>query len=408
VAQWCFVHAADTHLDTPMRGLRTVDPALHQRILSASLDAFDDLVDLAIARDAAFLTIAGDVYDGAQRGARAQLRVRRGAERLAEHGILLLLVHGNHDPVEDGWDGIGSWPDNVTVFPPDEPTSVEVHRDGRLLAVVQGVSYATRREERNLARRFARSDRDVPHVAVLHANVGSNPDHAPYAPASLDDLAATGFDYWALGHVHLRQTLATPSSHGFWAHYPGNLQGRSPKPSERGAKGASVVPVDGGVVGAPELVVLDRVRFAEAAAEIDDGTTLDRLLAALADDAADALAVAEGRIVVLRGRITGAGPLHHQLAREGVLEDLRRALTDQLPTGDAVWASLRDASGPPVEADDVAQAVDVLDQLPVDQEALADAVLEQAARLGDEVPDRDALLAQARRTARALLQETAR
>ena len=44
----------------------------------ASLAAWDNLVELTIARGAAFLLLAGDIYDGPQRGVRAQLRFLRG------------------------------------------------------------------------------------------------------------------------------------------------------------------------------------------------------------------------------------------------------------------------------------------------------------------------------------------
>ena len=69
---------------------------------------------------------------------------------------------------------------------------------------------------------------------VLHANVGQASQHAAYSPCTVDDLAGTGHHYWALGHVHKRQILR---EHGPCIAYPGNLQGRSFKPSEHGPRG---------------------------------------------------------------------------------------------------------------------------------------------------------------------------
>lgn len=104
-----FVHAADLHLDTPFEGIGRVAPQIAEALRDASLNAWDALVRLTIDRDAAFLLLAGDIYDGAERGVRAQLRFVRGLERLAEHRIQTFIVHGNHDPL-DGWSAIRKWP----------------------------------------------------------------------------------------------------------------------------------------------------------------------------------------------------------------------------------------------------------------------------------------------------------
>src|SRR5277367_1737006 len=116
---YSFVHAADLHLDTPFRGVHEVAPFVAAELREASLDAFDAIVTLALERGAAFLLVAGDVYDGAERGLRAQIRFRNGLARLAAAGIPSFVVHGNHDPVATGWSAISSWPEGVTVFPSD-------------------------------------------------------------------------------------------------------------------------------------------------------------------------------------------------------------------------------------------------------------------------------------------------
>ena len=73
-----FIHAADVHLDSPLRGLSRYESAPAESIRNACRRAFENLVALAIERKAAFVVFGGDIYDGAQRGVRAQLRFRRG------------------------------------------------------------------------------------------------------------------------------------------------------------------------------------------------------------------------------------------------------------------------------------------------------------------------------------------
>lgn len=373
VSDWSFVHAADLHLDTPFRGISRIDKDLAKRLQSASLDAFSDLIDLTIDRDAALLVLAGDIYDGAERGIRAQLAVQRGLRRLTEAGVQTFIVAGNHDPL-DGWSAISSWPEGVTEFGHEEPGVVEVSRDGELLAVVTGISYAERAESRNLAGMLKRTDADVAHIGVIHASVGEHPEHSPYAPCSIDDLRRGGMDYWALGHIHKREIVLDGTDGGPWAVYPGNLQGRSPKPSERGAKGASVVSVRGGHITEVEPVALDRARFDEVAVEVDSDDDLGTVNQRLAEGARKAVDRADGRALVLRGVVTGRGSVHADLVRDGVVDELLEALSDEAP-GDppCAWTGLSVHTGPPRDPADAANAKGLLaDLATVVAEAQAD------------------------------------
>lgn len=109
-----FVHASDLHLDSPVEGIaRTLNaPAsIREALRDATLDAFDALVQLCTEREAVFLLLAGDVYDGIDRGLRGQLRFFQGLSKLSDAGIQVFVVHGNHDPVEPGgWTAIREFP----------------------------------------------------------------------------------------------------------------------------------------------------------------------------------------------------------------------------------------------------------------------------------------------------------
>src|SRR5258708_5954174 len=178
---------------------------------------------MAIEREAAFVVIAGDAYDSADRGVRAQLRFLRGVERLGERGIPVFAAHGNHDPL-DGWSAMRRAPDNLVVFGAE---AVEAH------PIARGAD--------TLALRFHRGDAPGLHIGVLHCNVGSQPDYAAYSPCSVADLTAAGMDYWALGHIHQYLRLAEG---GPWIVYPGSLQ--AGKSNEVGPKGAVVGDAAGG------------------------------------------------------------------------------------------------------------------------------------------------------------------
>ncbi len=333
-----FIHAADLHLDTPFEDIRRVAPHVADALRDASLDAWDGLVGLTIEQEAAFLLLAGDIYDGAERGVRAQLRFLRGLERLTQKGIQVFVVHGNHDPL-DGWSAIPRFPDGVKVFG-TEVEAAPVEHGGERLATVYGISYSTRDITENLAVRFRKGPGAGLHIGLLHCNAGNNPQHAPYSPCSLDGLRAAGMDYWALGHIHQHQVMDRDP----WIVYPGNLQGRSPKSSEQGEKGAIVVEVQGHRVQGARFVALDRVRFLTLDVDVSDAEGLPDIGRDLRASAARTRAANPGRGLVLRATLTGRGGAHSDLRRPGaveeLLEDLRGDVEGERPF--LWWESVRD------------------------------------------------------------------
>ncbi|MNK66745.1 putative metallophosphoesterase YhaO [compost metagenome] len=350
-----FIHAADLHLDTPFIGIGQTSPRVAEALQDASLDAFDALIDLTLHEDARFLLLAGDLYDGAQRGIRAQRRFERGLRRLSDRGIRTFIVNGNHDPLS-GWSAIRDWPPWVTSFGSQEVESVAVMDGEERLATVYGISYPQAKVEENLSLRFRRQDAEGLHIGLLHANVEGNAEHAPYSPCTLDDLKRAGMDYWALGHVHTRQILSLAP----WVVYPGNLQGRSPKPSERGAKGAMVVRVTrerhgasgaGFTVQAPRFVPLDRIRFDTLELDLGGIPDVASLQRTLISQAERLQAEHEGRGLVLRGILKGRGEVYSELLHPGrlseILVELRRDGEQRDPL--IAWEDLRNEAASPLD-----------------------------------------------------------
>ncbi|MFT5442658.1 MAG: exonuclease SbcD [Myxococcota bacterium] len=376
--QFCYIHAADLHLDTPFQGLRKTAPDVHAQLLNASLVAWDALVELALERGAQFMLLAGDLYDGAERGVRAQLRFRSGVRKLSAAGIEVFIVHGNHDPLEQGWSAIGEWPEGVTVFPSGQVTSAQVARGGETIATVHGRSYAKRETRENLSIDFRRTSESGLHIGLLHCNVGGAPGHENYSPCSVEDLAAADMDYWALGHVHKHAVIKDGDP---WVVYPGNLQGRSPQPGERGAKGAVVVDVDGARVTNVEHVALDRVRFVEHELDVSgcsDVGELEEQLVACADKQHE---LAGGRGVLLRARLVEASAaLAADLERGDNTAELLTALRDRYQGVEPFlwWDSLRiEAATQPIErrSDDFSASLDELyESLANDPNAIDDLV----------------------------------
>lgn len=353
--RFSFVHAADLHLDSPFRGLGTA--GLADTLRDATLAAFDTVIDRAIAVQAAFVIFAGDLYDGPEYGLRAQVRFLAGLERLAERGIRVFIAHGNHDPKGGRWDLIRRWPEGVFVFQASNPQLVEVRVDGELLARVQGVSYGERQETRNLATKFRPAPDDALHVAVLHTNVGGDPNHGNYAPCSLADLTGRGIGYWALGHVHRHQILSSAPS---WVVYPGCTQGRSFAPGDMGPKGAVVVEVEDGRVLGVTPFETDSARFFEVPLDITPCADIGSLHQLLRSAAIALRADNPRHHLVLRARLTGRSALHEQLRDPGARQDLLMELTiDHANGGSVTWTGILDDSAPPIDLDALRSSEDL-------------------------------------------------
>lgn len=262
-----FLHAADLHLGAPLKSLGShLDPKVAERFRKLVNTAFTRLVDTAIEEEVDFVVLAGDVYDTAERDPGAQRRFLLELRRLVEAGIKVFMVHGNHDPFTREIKN-GLLPEGVTVFPAGKLGQETVTMRNGAEVVVAGISYNKKQETDNLVPTFAAlTGRTI--VGVLHTNVGGNTLHGNYAPSTVADLEASPVHYWALGHIHLRSVNRT--NKGWWA-YPGNLQGRSTKASECGAKGALIVEVEAdGNILEPRFVECAALRFERVEVAVDD------------------------------------------------------------------------------------------------------------------------------------------
>jgi len=354
-----FVHAADLHLDSAFQGIACTDERVAGLLRESTFGAFERTLDLCLERGAEFLLIAGDVYNSEDRSLRAQVRFRDGLKLLSDCGVSTFVVHGNHDPL-DGWSAVLRWPERVHIFGGQGVESVQVEKEGKRIARIHGISYPTREVRSNLAREFRREDRQCFDIALLHCNLGGNPDHEPYAPCTEDDLVSADMNYWALGHQHTREVVS-PEKPAIV--YPGTSQGCSIK--EPGAHGCYLVEV--GADGHPSLtfVAVDTVRWfyetLPAEGIGDEGELVER-----ADDLCRSLGErAEGRPVVCRIRLTGRGALHRLLSDPAFVEDLLRTVRDRQGGSDpSVWVeAIESSTSSPVDLDGRRDGQDFLGSL---------------------------------------------
>jgi exonuclease SbcD len=322
-----FVHAADIHLDSPLRGLEGYEGAPIEEIRGATRRAFEHLIQLAIDEEVAFVLLAGDLYDGDWKDYNTGLFFTGQMARLQDAGIRAYVVAGNHDAASQITKTLRP-PANVHIFPTRAPETVLLEELG---VAIHGQGFPTRAVADDLARRYPLADPDLFNIGILHTSLDGRPGHEVYAPCTLDGLRSRGYQYWALGHVHNREVVAEEP----WVVFPGNTQGRHSR--EPGSKGCSLVTVEADRVESVEHHALDVVRWSACSVDVADAKTLDEVYDRVGHALAGEVGEAEGRLVAVRLRLEGACPVHTKLraARERVTNECR-SLAGIVGSGD-LW-----------------------------------------------------------------------
>lgn len=341
-----YIHAADLHLDAAFKGLsrEAADPDMAKRLHQATFTALERLVDMCVAEKPDFLVIAGDIYNQEDRSIKAQLCLRDACKRLGSCGIQVFLAHGNHDPLPSRLQTL-NWPDNVVIFG-DGVESWPVLREGKLVAVVHGISHSSAKEGRNLAQAFSRQrprgvEQDSPcfHLGVLHCTLESSVHGDRYAPCTLADLEHAGLDAWALGHIHQRAIVSTEP----FVAYAGNTQGLHIL--EGGPRGCLLVHASPQADNPSrfhckaDFRTLGPVQWETLAVDMDDVQHIDALEGRLMDavEAAAARTEVSCQAVIVRLCLTGRTVLDKDLRTSAVVQELAERLRANTLDKPAVW-----------------------------------------------------------------------
>ncbi len=198
-----FVHAADIHLDSPLKSLALRDPDLAGLVGDATRRALVNIVDLCIEEQVDALLLAGDLYDGDQTSMKTARFLADQIRRLHTAGIEVYVIRGNHDAISRITREL-MFPESVKVFGGRADT-IEVERPGGSFPVaIHGLSFAQSHAPESLLGKYKPPVEGAVNIGLMHTSLGGATGHDPYAPCSSGDLSASGFRYWALGHVHKR------------------------------------------------------------------------------------------------------------------------------------------------------------------------------------------------------------
>ncbi|MGP9788526.1 metallophosphoesterase family protein [Roseinatronobacter sp. NSM] len=314
-----FIHTADLHLDSPLRSLALRDPDLASLVGGATRMALRNIIDLCLSERVDALLISGDLYDGSQTSMKTARFLASELARLNEAGIRAFLIRGNHD-AESRITRELTLPPCVHLF--DGRAGLELLEHGPQRIAVHGLSFREPKAPESLLPKYRPPVGDAVNIGLMHTSLNGAAGHDPYAPCALSDLQASGFDYWALGHIHKRAVYPGAAC----VVMPGIPQGRDIGEVDGGS--VTLVTVDdGGALNLEERSVA-LAAFCIVPVDVTGMNDWNDLLASMRT----ALERADRRAphLVARLRLTGATPLAQRLLRD---QDLALAEAQELARG---------------------------------------------------------------------------
>lgn len=278
----------------------------------ASRQALCDIVDLCISERVDALIIAGDLYDGDQTSMKTARFLAGELNRLTTAGIRTFIIRGNHDALSRISREL-VLPDQVKLFGGRAEHVLIERGPGEKPVAIHGLSFASPTAPESLLPKYASPLPDAINIGILHTSLGGAPGHDPYAPCSPAELQATGYDYWALGHIHKRSVFTGSAT----IVMPGMPQGRDI--NEDGPKSVTLVSIaDDGTVSLEERQTAI-AEFARVTVDASGISEWSDLAAALTDALTSARSGSSAPHLVVRLAASGETPLAWRMRRDADL-----------------------------------------------------------------------------------------
>ena len=276
------LHAADFHLDSAFRALPEEQARLRRQ---ESRELPGRLVDWANDHGARLMLLAGDLFDSDQLYSQTAQMLAQALSRFRGTVVIAPGNHdwlsaaspypGNHDPLTpDGPYARTRWSDNVHIFTEDRMQTITFPD---LNCAVHGAAFTAPEEPESGLRGFYAQPDGSARIMVLHGDMGSR--ESRYRPLTPEEIAATGLDYLALGHVHAPSAM-NRAGNTVWA-YPGCPQGRGF--DETGERGFLFGDVEPGRVDMRFVPFAGR-RYESLTVDVSGGDALDAIRRSLPPD----------------------------------------------------------------------------------------------------------------------------
>ncbi len=253
--------------------------------------------------------LAGDLYDGDQTSMKTARFLADQLARLDEAKIPAFVIRGNHDALSKITREL-VLPERVNVFG-GRAEAAQIEREpGAFPVVIHGLSYTHAQAPESLVVKYKPPVAGAVNIGLMHTSLGGSPGHDVYGPCSVEDLHASGFAYWALGHIHKRATYRGAAT----VVMAGAPQGRDI--NEAGAKTATLVTIgDDGSVEIEERLT-SHAEFERVEVNVDGVGEWRDLASSISRALEAARETARSEHLVTRLRLIGATPLAWRIRRD--------------------------------------------------------------------------------------------
>ncbi|MCA9175081.1 MAG: DNA repair exonuclease [Planctomycetales bacterium] len=350
-----FLHAADLHIDSPLRGLDSGAGAPAERLRSATRHAAERMVELAEQHEVDFVVLAGDIFDGPWQDMRTGIWTSQLLAKLAHRHVPVFMLRGNHDAQSKVRQAV-SWPANVQEFPVDRPATFTLPKQN---VALHGQGFAEPKVMADLAANYPAARPGMLNIGVLHTSLTGNPEHDTYAPTTEATLASKGYDYWALGHIHLREVVreANPC-----IVFSGNTQGRHIR--ETGAKGCYLVDLQPHEPPQLTFCETDCLRWQRIELQLQEQQSLADVFDAAEAEFRRVVEREDGRFVVARVVLRGACRAHRELLSSAALHEASAELRARSTHVRDLWLEkIQWETRPLVDVERLRQGQDLLGEL---------------------------------------------
>ncbi len=197
------IHTADVHLGVKFRRLG----ARAEHMTDLPKKAFTKVCDLAIARNAQVLLIAGDLFDSNTVPEALIHFAESELSRVAKAGVKVVLTAGTHDRLEGNSVLLRmNLPSSVTLLLPEKP---QVDFSDLNLSVCGFSNTFNKSVESPLEKLHASQGEALKYrVAMVHASVAIDSKHAPDDyPVEVTEIENGEWNYVAFGHWHRAQEI---------------------------------------------------------------------------------------------------------------------------------------------------------------------------------------------------------
>ena len=263
------LHAADLHLDSPFEALPAGKAAIRRKEQRELLDA---LAKLAAAERVDLVLLSGDLLDSSTPYYETGEDLVRA---LRDIPAAVFISPGNHDfySPRSPYARL-QMPDNVHIF---TDSAIRCFALPSLKVRVYGAAFTENRSGALLRGFRAERKEGVLNLLCMHGELGSR--DGAYNPISEEDLAQSGIDYAALGHIHkasgLRQAGRT------WYSWPGCPEGRGF--DETGEKYVNIVELEPGQCRLKQVSIALR-RYEQLQVDVTGADPLLAIHSSLPDD----------------------------------------------------------------------------------------------------------------------------